>query len=220
GPEALDPPAVPDSGPYRPHLLQGPLTFRVPLQPADASAPAAGALAVDPALALPAIALTGDAAAWTPRYDLLASDRFAAEFVVETETDLPPELRFGDDVHGRRPAPGVELTAVYRVGTGAGGNVGREVLTRVDGLPGVTVRNPLPASGGADSESLEHVRVTAPSAFRTQERAVTAADYAAVAERHPEVQRASAELRWTGSWYTVAVSVDRLGGAPVDDAFR
>jgi hypothetical protein len=29
-----------------------------------------------------------------------------------------------------------------------------------------------------------------------------------------------ARLRWTGSWYTVFVSVDRRGGLPVDAAFR
>ena len=34
--------------------------------------------------------------------------------------------------------------------------------------------------------------------------------------RHPDVQRAAATLRWTGSWNTVFLTVDRLGGRPLD----
>src|SRR5207237_788573 len=79
-----------------------------------------------------------------------------------------------------------------------------------------SVRNPLPARGGIDPESLEHVRQSAPVAFRTLERAVTPDDYATVAERHPEVQRAQATVRWTGPSRTVLLTIDRLGGRPPD----
>src|SRR5215216_2735217 len=41
-----------------------------------------------------------------------------------------------------------------------------------------------------------------------------------MAERHPDVQKAAASLRWTGSWYTVFVTVDRAGGRPVDETFK
>ncbi len=56
------------------------------------------------------------------------------------------------------------------------------------------------------------MRQYAPQAFRTQERAVTEADYAAVIQRHPKVQKAVATRRWTGSWYTMFISVDFKGG--------
>jgi uncharacterized phage protein gp47/JayE len=46
------------------------------------------------------------------------------------------------------------------------------------------------------------------------------ADYAEVAERHPGVQRAAATKRWTGSWHTVFLTVDRIGGLPVDADFE
>ena len=71
-----------------------------------------------------------------------------------------------------------------------------------------------------DPESIETVRQRAPYAFRTQERAVTPEDYAARTARHPGVQRAAATLRWTGSWHTAFVTVDRLGGLDVDAAFE
>ena len=65
------------------------------------------------------------------------------------------------------------------------------------------MRNPLPAQGGIEPESIEEVRQKAPSAFRTQERAVTPEDYAEVAQRCGlDVQRAAATFRWTGSWRT------------------
>ena len=35
-----------------------------------------------------------------------------------------------------------------------------------------------------------------------------------------EIQRAAATLRWTGSWHTVFVTVDRAGGLPVDAEFE
>src|SRR5262249_16882294 len=137
------------------------------------------------------------------------------------ESDGAPQLRFGDGKLGQRPEPGTIFTARYRVGNGAAGNVGADSLFHLTAnLPGATVRNLLPAWGGQDPESLEDVRQGAPSAFRTQECAVTAADYAEVTERDPGIQRAAATFRWTGSWHTVFLTADRVGGLAVDDAFR
>jgi hypothetical protein len=41
-----------------------------------------------------------------------------------------------------------------------------------------------------------------------------------VTERYPDVQRAAAAFRWTGSWYTTFVTVDRLGGDDLDSTFE
>jgi len=153
--------------------------------------------------------------------ELLNSDRFAADFVLETEDDGSAHVRFGDGVLGRVPAPDAEFTATYRVGNGRAGNVGAGALRRiVTDLPITAVTNPLAASGGEDPEPTERARLYAPQAFRTQKRAVTVEDYAAFAERHPQVQKAGATRRWTGSWHTVFITVDRTGGRPIDDAFE
>lgn len=198
------------------------LTYAAPYDHESARAlPAAASMRTLPEDALPSIRLAGDADIWTARYDLLASDRFAPDFVVEPDDTRGARIRFGDGVHGRLPAPGTTFRARYRVGGGAAGNVGAEVLTRLDPeLDGVTVRNPLPATGGTEPQPLEEVRLYAPRAFRVQERAVTAEDYAEVALRHPEVQRATATRRWTGSWYTWFLTVDRVGGRPIDPVFE
>jgi hypothetical protein len=218
GPEPLAPAHVPSHGAFRPGLAQAPLTFRAAPDP---GASAAGRLRSDPRGALPELLLEGDGGDWWPRADLLGSDRFAPHVVVEMRSDRVARLRFGDDVHGRRPTAGATFTATYRLGNGTAGNVGAEALTRlVTSSGGITgVRNPLPARGGTEPEPLERVRVAARQAFRTQRRAVTEDDYAEVAGRHPGVQKAAATLRWTGSWHTVFVTVDRRGGGPVDEAF-
>ncbi len=207
---------------YRPRLRETNIPQRVAYDHDAAQALAATVtLLQDPRKALPAVELGSDGATWVSRRDLLASGRFATEFVVETESDGRAYLRFGDGVFGRPPLTAEKLTARYRIGNGAAGNIGADALAHVVTGEGVTgVRNPLPARGGVNPESLEEVRLYAPQAFRTQERAVTERDYAAVAQRHPQVQKAMATRRWTGSWHTMFLTVDRKGGLPVDAAFE
>jgi hypothetical protein len=208
---------------YRPVLKDQPLTFAAPL---DVTASAATARSLDIRTSMPAISLSGllnaDAATWLPKRDLLNSAPNAPEFVVEIDTDGAAYLRFGDNLLGKRPEAGTQFTATYRVGNGIAGNVGAESLAHiVTGLTAITlVRNSLSAQGGAEPETIEDVRQRAPAAFRTQERAVTEADYAEVTQRDKRAQRAAATFRWTGSWHTVFLTVDRLGILPVDEAFE
>jgi hypothetical protein len=216
----LTPDTVPDAGRYRPRLMFGPLTFRAPV---ELNGSARAALASEPRRALPAISLQGKDSPWFPRYDLLSGDEFTTEFVVETEDDGSAALRFGDDEHGRQPSAGDQFVAEFRVGNGRSGNIGADAIAHVvgTGLNIDQVRNPLPAVGGEDPETLDHVREFAPQAFRKQERAVTERDYADIAERDvDDVQHAQATFRWTGSWHTAFVTVDRLGGRPVDPPFK
>jgi hypothetical protein len=208
---------------YRPVLKDQPPTFAAPF---DATASATAAMSREVQTAMPEISLASllnaDTATWFPKRDLLDSAPNATEFVVEIGTDGSAYLRFGDDQLGKRPDSDTQFTATYRVGNGVAGNVGAESLAHiVTGLSAISlVRNPLPAQGGVEPEKIEDVRQRAPAAFRTQERAVTEADYAEVTERDPRVQRAAATFRWTGSWHTVFLTVDRLGGLPVEDVFK
>lgn len=220
---------------YRPRLARGPLTqaavVKLPATSPDGtrSAPfdprgsAASALTWTMDQVVPAISLAGPLhTTWLPFRDLLDQDEFALAFVAEMGDDGIATLRFGDDEHGARPQAGDAFTATYRVGNGAAGNVGAEAIANLVGPPAWTsvvrgVRNPLAASGGVDPESLEQVRQFAPVAFRTQQRAVTPADWAEVTERRAGVARAAATFRWTGSWYTVFDAIELEAGASVDD---
>jgi hypothetical protein len=224
--ETLQPSIIPDiPNHYRPQLLEPNISYAVPYDERQARLQAAAvALEQNPQKALASVHLTANGDLWTVRRDLLNSGRFAADFVVERQEDGRAILRFGDGILGRAPVNGLQAT--YHTGNGPAGNVGAEaiahLLTEDAGLRNaiVNVRNPLPAVGGTAPESLEQVRLYAPQAFRTQERAVTEADYAAIAQRHPAIQKAAATLRWTGSWYTMFVTVDRRSGLEVDENFE
>jgi predicted phage baseplate assembly protein len=200
---------VPFDGSYRPRLPVGGLAW-VDEIVEDQSA--AAALRPDPRRARAQVTLDDGSRIWKARPDLLASGRLDAEFVAEREDSGLARLRFGDGSSARRPTAGTRPRALLRVGVASEGNLAAESLSVVLGAPGGVelVTNPLPAKGGVAPERLEAVRELAPSAFRTQLRAVTSADYADVAMQNPGVQRAVARRRWTGSWHAQEVTLDLL----------
>lgn len=217
---------------FRPPLAQSPVThqgrvMRTLLQNGvtrqewvlfDPNASASAALIWRATDAIPDLRLQSPAPGgpdnWSAQRDLLDSKPGDRHFVLETENDGSARLRFGNDSQGQRPNAGTAFSAWYRVGNGTEGNVGADSIAHVVSSEGriVSVSNPMPARGGVAPQSVDAVRRGAPNAFRTQERAVTPADYAEVTERLAGVQRAAASLRWTGSWHTVFVTVDRDGG--------
>jgi predicted phage baseplate assembly protein len=168
---------------------------------------------------LAAVSLVDDEGArWTAVPDLLASGAEERVFLAEIDNDGVARLRFGDGELGRAPDVGARFTADYRVGGGRAGNVGGGAICRlvlggasIEGID-FTVGNPLAAAGGIDPEPLAQAKLHAPTAFRrTQRRAVTAANYAEIAARNPALQRAAAQLVWTGSWWEAVVAVDPFG---------
>lgn len=210
---------------FNPVLQYMPLSFGVPL---PVYAPATKLLAQDPRDALPKLMLQEYISAtqdmmgprWSAVYDLLDSGSDERHVVVELDDDSSAHLRFGDGELGRKPAAGTRFQANYRVGNGPAGNVGRDsigyLVFRNTTLSAdmVKPRNPLPAQGGTAREPSAEVKLFAPHAFRARrERAITAADYAELAQRNVKLQRAAAELRWTGSWYEAHVAIDALDSA-------
>jgi len=189
----------------------------------DPAASATAAMTWQPRHILPEVFLDDqDLRRWQPVRDLLGSGPFQAEFVAEVEEDGKARLRFGDGEYGMRPRAGTTFDVNYRRGNGPSGNVGAESLAHVISAdPRIdSLTNPVPARGGTRPESIHRTRQDAPAAFLVQERAVTADDYATMAQRHPQVQRAVATERHTGSWYTIFLTVDRTGGRPVDTTFE
>lgn len=213
--------------PFRPRLEHAPLVHSVAVAP---HAPAALCLVQQPAAARPRVSLveTGTAAAaWQARPDLLRSGADERHFVAEIDDDGVAWLRFGDGRAGRMPAAGTRFQAAYLVGGGPAGNVAAQAIRylvyrdqMVDGA-GLTVRNPLPAAGGTAPETVAAARMAAPYAFRTiAQRAVTAEDYAELAQRDQRIARAHARLRWNGSWYEAVVALDPLGTETTSPALR
>ncbi|WP_117190422.1 putative baseplate assembly protein [Rhizobium terrae] len=224
GRSALSPPSAPVAAPWRPIVADAPITRAVPYVPSlGRSRSARATLSQMPEEALAAITLVGGGETWTAQADLLLSDRFASEFVVETANAGGASLRFGDGRFGRAPPEGAALQARLRVGNGPDGNVGagaigHVVMADTDLIASLT--NPLPAIGGTGPETLTAIKLSAPRAFKRQKRAVTTEDYMTVVGAYPDVQRAYAERRWTGSWHTMFIAVDRKGGREVDEDFE
>lgn len=216
---------------YEPHLSRSPLCFADPISDCPARS-ATSMMRGSPRRALPCLSLEatdrdGESASWSPRGDLLSSAPDRREFVAEVDDDGRAHLRFGDGELGRGPGSGTRFYARYRVGAGPRGNVGCEGVAWIVQREGhgalggqeLRPRNPLPATGGTAPESTADAKRIAPFAFRARrERAVAAVDYAELAQDDGhEVQRASAELRWTGSWYEAHVTVDPFHVPPPGD---
>jgi hypothetical protein len=224
GSAGLDPSSAPGSGVYRPKLSDGQVTRAEPFDTKAArGSPATVATLQNAGLAVPQVTLVGGGEDWIAQPDLLGSDRFSAEFVLETANDGSATIRFGDGQFGKSPAAEASFLARVRVGNGPMGLIGADSIGHIitddpDLISKVT--NPLPAEGGAPPEHLIAAKISAPRAFRTQKRAVTAADYSASTSKHEAVQRAVTERRWTGSWYTMFVAVDPRDEKEVDQAFE
>jgi uncharacterized phage protein gp47/JayE len=145
----------------------------------------------------------------------------------EYDGDNGDTLRFGDGDFGLIPTDGTGFAVSYRVGAGIAGNVAAGAIGQIDSgqaaAAGLSaVRNPQAVTGGADAETLDHVRRIAPMGFTEPlERAVIAQDYETIAATLPWVRRANTSFRWTGSWLTVFTAPDPEGGltiAPDDRA--
>ena len=212
--------------PFQAGLRKAPLTHS---EPPRRHTPASLALVQDARLAMPRVALDGEnvdgVQHWEARADLLASSWEAHQFVAEIDDDGYAQLRFGDGELGAMPTAGTTLRARYKVGNGIEGNVGAESITTIvyrSGLPNgaqLAARNPMAAAGGIAPEPVLQAKLNAPDAFRqVLQRAVTAQDYAELAQADSRIERAEARLRWNGSWYVACVALDPYGASEAGPA--
>lgn len=114
-------------------------------------------------------------------------------FYVEEIADEQYEMFFGDGVLGRKLQNNEYVEISYLVTAGDATNGARSftfsgVLTDDQGNSGYSVSTSQittnsVASGGALIESIEKIKFNAPKQFSTQNRAVTAADYAAIVRK-------------------------------------
>ena len=220
--KAEEPEAVPIR--YKPRLSNLPLTHAVGYNYSEQSA--VQAMSWELTDAKPFVRLEShlgvDSTQWNPVKDLLNSEPFDNHFVVEIDNEGDVLLRFGNDQQGKLPEPETEFSAYYRVGNGVAGNIGVDSITHIVSSNNniISVRNLLPAQGGTEMETMASVRDKAPFAYRKQERAVTETDYSNVTERQNEIQKAQATFRWTGSWHTVFLTIDRVNGLGIDNDYK
>ncbi|MEI7770104.1 MAG: baseplate J/gp47 family protein [Chloroflexales bacterium] len=159
---------------------------------------------------------------WSLRDTLAFSRDDQQDFVVEIDADDRASVLFGDGRFGKVPLRGALIKATYRVGGGVQGNLPARMITTVASAPqlslaGVAVTNAAPATGGAARESIEHAVAQAPAVFRARSRAVTQADYQALACNFQGVGKARAVAT---HWNVVRLHVAPAGGGAISDTLR
>lgn len=97
-------------------------------------------------------------------------------------------VRFGDGVHGARPAAGAAIRADYAYGAGRAGNVEAGSIRTGASLPaGVKVTNPVRTWGGAEAETVAEGEKQIARHLQHRDRLVSAADFEAIVRRTPGV---------------------------------
>ena len=81
----------------------------------------------------------------------------------------------------------------YQFGGGRSGNVAVDAIDKISTVSGVKLRNPMPAYGGANDESLADSLDRIPSEIRRKDRAVTSGDFSELARATPGAGVARAE---------------------------
>ena len=104
------------------------------------------------------------------------------------DDDFKLTLVFGDNILSKAPTPNDKYYINYRVGGGSRGNIPESYINAPVSVQVVrdggaietrqlTLENTSQATGGSNSETIEHAKRYAPLAFRRQDRIVTINDY-------------------------------------------
>jgi hypothetical protein len=155
---------------------------------------------------------------WTECPNLVHSRPDDVHYVVDTDEHVLSSIRFGNGTNGRGLPDGATVVCDYQVGSPLDGNVGADAIKELRTVPvalaGATVRNPFDVRDAQGPEPYGEIIRRVPEAYRARQlRAVTLGDYARRAGEVDGVARAAARYAWTGSWRTVQVTVDAVGGA-------
>jgi hypothetical protein len=95
-------------------------------------------------------------------------------------------IKFGDNVNGKAPIAGQQISTRYRIGGGIRGRLGANIISEsrqispqapTNATIEVNFRNPLPSSGGRNKETIEEAKRRAPREFATHNSAITGEDY-------------------------------------------
>lgn len=135
----------------------------------------------------------------TTKYSYVSSllDYGMVDYVFTTYNDSEGStfVVFGDGINGIVPPAAGRITVTYRTGAGSAGNVPAGTVTHQmnNVVGGISVKNIVPATGGSDEESTESIRVNAPKALRSLDRAISLRDYSSLAIRYPGVAKAVAD---------------------------
>jgi len=134
---------------------------------------------------------------WEQVSSVGVQSEFAQVFQVKTFVSGDTAVVFGDGTFGALVPSEAAVTVTYRIGGGVAGNVElNSINTTITGLI-QSLSNPISVQvtnttstgmGGQEAETLEQARVNIPYYTRTNDRAVTLADYQTIAQQYTDPQ--------------------------------
>lgn len=128
-------------------------------------------------------------------------------------------ITFGDGTNGFIPPTSSQIYATYRIGGGESANfLPAGAITGLVLAPTwiESVTNPESPEGGVTEESIDTILANASRSIRTNDRAVSAADFEDMARQVPGVAQAKA-VPYEGGWARVALHVAPLSGETPSD---
>lgn len=133
-------------------------------------------------------------------------------YTVKTVRDGKSEVQFA----GRLPSGTHNVSALYRVGGGTAGNLPVDrITTALTPVVGVgRVKNPVPAEGASDAETVEDMRRAAPQSIRTLDRVVSLADFEAFARSYRGIGKALATELHAGMRSVLCLTIANTDLAP------
>jgi hypothetical protein len=167
----------------------------------------------------PAVDVRVDGEFWTAVDTLAASGPLDRHYTIDLDDRERATIVFGDGIHGASPPSGRNnIIATYRIGHGIAANVGIATIATMPSALSFLERsfNPIPASGGSESEAPESVKRQAAHRVRTLDRAVALGDYVDLALSYAGVAKARADIEREGQGRAarnvIALTVAATGG--------
>jgi len=116
---------------------------------------------------------------WNNASDYTAIAGNTQSYFINENEDGKYELKFGDNVVGKRLNDGNIVVASYRVcnGTATQGANTFVAPNSIGGYSNITLKTAASAAGGAEQESIASIKFNAPKNYQAQNRAVTTGDY-------------------------------------------
>lgn len=185
-------------------------------------------LSKTPLTYVPAVTPTGEASTLQVRVNSILwhetdsldntgpSDRI---YITQTDNQDKVTITFGNGINGARLPTGAEnVTAIYRAGIGAAGNVDAGKISSLVSRPlGVTgVNSPLPATGGANRETRDSARGNVPLSSAALGRIVSVQDYAYFARTFAGIGKASSASLSDGQQQVVYLTIAGQDNIPID----
>ena len=166
-----------------------------------------------------ALSVTVGTVTYTRFSNIIDADSTDLAYTAYTDGNGYTYVKFGDGVSGKIPPSGSSVTVNYRYTTTAPslGNISANTLNTIGTATSVTVTNAKTFSGGADAESTDSIRINAPKALRSLNRAVSLADYADLALQVNGIAKANAIA---DSFASVSLYVAGAGGGSLSSSLK